>query len=354
MIQSRIGPPKPWGSGKKKRVTLIAGFRCSDGAIICADSQETAGPYRVKVDKLTPFTSGNFQVAIAGSGMDGDLIDGFVQRLEDGLKGSSMETLDEFRDFTRLELSDFINSEAATYPAVSRKMHFLVCARSIIGAAFEIWRTAGTRLIRVPRSVLVGWNEELYKNEIERSYPGKSVTLPISQTIFLALRIFALAKSTANYVGGQTTVVVARDNGLWVESPEWIEKLEERVSVFDNQFRNLMVACPDTSISAEGFLKQATEFQDTLIHLRAEYLAETAAIVLQNALQRIGNPDFPGDAYPRIPPGSVITRMGDGSTIVRTPTPEEIANLRMLRESVEREKMGPIAGPDQQIGRAHV
>lgn len=52
-------------------MTLIAGFRCTDGAVICADSQETAGEWRVNVHKLVPFDAGNSQVGIAGTGLDG-------------------------------------------------------------------------------------------------------------------------------------------------------------------------------------------------------------------------------------------------------------------------------------------
>ena len=49
--------PKITRPEKRKRVTLIAAFRCEveneQGAIICADSQESYGDYRVTVEKIT-------------------------------------------------------------------------------------------------------------------------------------------------------------------------------------------------------------------------------------------------------------------------------------------------------------
>ena len=329
MHYSRLETPCQGRSAERNRVTLIAGFRCTDGAIICADSQETVGDYRVNVHKLLPFQAGNFQIGIAGSGNDGELIDGFIQRLGDRLGDSSLATLGEFKEFTQSELLDFSRSEASNYPAKSRRMSFLLCARTTTGApAFDMRYTAACRLIRVLPRKLVGWDIDLYKHAVDQFYSSPSEILPISQTIFLALRLFGLARSTSRYIGGPTTVVIARNDGIWAEAPEWIEKLEDRVVLFDAQFRNLMTACPDTSVSSEEFLKRAAEFQETLIHLRSEYLIDVAAGVLEN----LGNSRFTGNLM--LPRGSAITLMADGSLIVRPRSTEEIAQLRAIHESI--------------------
>ena len=61
-------------------MTLIAAFRCHEGVVICADSQETIGDWRAPVKKIIHKDVGEYQVAVGGAGDDGALIDVFVQR----------------------------------------------------------------------------------------------------------------------------------------------------------------------------------------------------------------------------------------------------------------------------------
>jgi hypothetical protein len=75
-------------------VTLLAVFKCSDGFVICADSQETAGDFRVSRKKLVPERCGEWEVALAGAGHEGTLIDAFCERLYDNLKVSKVSDLD--------------------------------------------------------------------------------------------------------------------------------------------------------------------------------------------------------------------------------------------------------------------
>src|SRR5208282_2748791 len=79
----------------RRRVTLIAAFRCKHGIVMCADSQETVNDdYRVEVSKIKPETVGKFQIAIGGSGYIADLIDGFAARVKDALSKSNDTTED--------------------------------------------------------------------------------------------------------------------------------------------------------------------------------------------------------------------------------------------------------------------
>src|SRR5688572_6717329 len=70
---------------KRKRVTLIAGFKCHGGVVICADTKETVeipgrGNYRVRVSKIQPRQLGCYEVVIGGSGW-GNLVDGLSRIL---------------------------------------------------------------------------------------------------------------------------------------------------------------------------------------------------------------------------------------------------------------------------------
>ena len=64
--------PKPKRLGKRKRVTLIAAIRYVDGVVLCADSQETVGDYRVSVDKIKPRDCNHYELVVGGAaGMRG-------------------------------------------------------------------------------------------------------------------------------------------------------------------------------------------------------------------------------------------------------------------------------------------
>src|SRR5215471_3020916 len=72
---------------KRKRMTLIAKLDCptdggEKGMVLLADSQETAGDYRIEVKKIIPKTLGRYEVAIGGSGNVAPLIDGLTDALE--------------------------------------------------------------------------------------------------------------------------------------------------------------------------------------------------------------------------------------------------------------------------------
>lgn len=86
--------PKSTRLGKWKDVTLIAAFKCSDGVVVCADSQETLGlplpsddyaGYRVNVDKIEPRQIGHYEVTIGGAG-HGPLVEGFTEALADQIE----------------------------------------------------------------------------------------------------------------------------------------------------------------------------------------------------------------------------------------------------------------------------
>lgn len=73
-------------------MTIVAGFICKDGIVLCADSQETVGAQKRSVPKLQymPATGSpnNLSAAFCGAG-DGPLIDNLVGRLWAELKSKT-------------------------------------------------------------------------------------------------------------------------------------------------------------------------------------------------------------------------------------------------------------------------
>ena len=60
---------------QRRAVTIVAGFRCKDGMLICADREESSGNSKKIAEKLAvfPLFGCHLAIATAGSGAVGDL-----------------------------------------------------------------------------------------------------------------------------------------------------------------------------------------------------------------------------------------------------------------------------------------
>ena len=179
-------PLKP-SEGKKRNVTLIAGFNCIDGYIICSDSQETVGDMRAPAEKLSIWTEGNFEVAIAGSGNNGELIDAFEERFRDELShNQGVSSLKTLKDLFQTEFQEFQTTEAVSHSKAERRMRFVMGARFLPTGERALWSSKATRLKAVDKYALVGFLDERYKFAIE-GYLTPNPMPTIAQGIFLGL-----------------------------------------------------------------------------------------------------------------------------------------------------------------------
>ena len=117
-------------------MTLIAAFRCAEGVVLCADSQETVdiperGQYRVRVEKIKPQDAGEYQVVIGGAG-DGSLVDGFTDTFVERV-AQWQGKLDGLEIKTRIKqlLHDYHRNEIALSRAFEddKFLSFVICVK---------------------------------------------------------------------------------------------------------------------------------------------------------------------------------------------------------------------------------
>ena len=169
-----------------KRVTLIAAFRCDGGVILCADSQETVGDYRVNVKKIEPAATGVYRAVIGGAG-HGPLIDGFAERLRDELATwtGGLKPPDLKRNIRKL-LLDYHRNEVAVTP-IKRKdkeIRFIICIRDASTGYVHLWETRGPTLKTIERFSLIGFEDAIYTHEVDRLYRSNA---PILRCILLGI-----------------------------------------------------------------------------------------------------------------------------------------------------------------------
>jgi hypothetical protein len=117
-------PKPPLRLPRRKRMTLIAAWRCQDGIVVHADTQESvpvwqgvdaAGNdiyvgYRKTVLKIEPRQTGHYNFILAGGG-NASLIESFIVCLERRLAVESGDTLLEFVTLFEDEMQRFVDNE---------------------------------------------------------------------------------------------------------------------------------------------------------------------------------------------------------------------------------------------------
>jgi hypothetical protein len=277
--------PKITRPGKRRRVTLIAAFRCDAGGhpaiVLCADTQETVGDTRVAVNKLLPQDVGDYLLAIAGSG-NGNLIDGFTDSLVRLVKTWPAGANEQFaRDSIRDLLVDFYDNEVRLYPADQPSDNindFLVCIKPKGTKDVFLWEIHGPTIVPVGNHALLGITAAIYTHELCKLYRPQ---LSMSQAILLGIHLFSLAKATSNYVGGETDIVLVRNTSMWPFAREETHILEQRISALNQKIAELVIALPDSAVHGDELKALLLHFQDWVLDFRERDVKRTQHITLQ-------------------------------------------------------------------------
>lgn len=290
-------------------MTLIAGFKCADGYVLCADSQETVTrdghDYRVTRQKLVPIAIGKVSMAIAGSG-DGDLIDAFVGRFSQKYQQSEIAELDSAVQVFKDELLAFAKEKNVKIRKIDSTFRFLLGAYSDKEKKCRLWKTITGDPIEVADNALVGVEDERYEYAVRNFYRAG---LPISQGVFLGLYLMWLAEQTSNYVKAPISVAVLKENGLYFEDQNKINSIDQKVRLFTAQFETQFLACSDTGLQGEEFANRLKEFGNTVVQFRRDYIEEWVGHALDIGLDKIVEP------WTQIPPATTI--------VVASLTPEQ-------------------------------
>ena len=167
--------PKITRPEKRKRVTLIAAFRCEveneQGAIICADSQESYGDYRVTVEKIRPRDANLYMLCFGGAGDIGDLIDALGNAIEREVKRwTEHHSEEQARRLLENEIVFFNSNQVEAYPALpdDKVIQFIVCLWDKTTHDIYLWKVSGSTIEPLRDHDLIGWDAPLYKYEAKR------------------------------------------------------------------------------------------------------------------------------------------------------------------------------------------
>ncbi len=297
-------------------MTLIAAFRCEEGVVLCADSQETIdipgrGSYRVNVNKLERKDAGQYEVIIGGAG-DGALVDGFVDQLAERIsewprEHQESELLSSVRQFVR----DYYATDVALSPAYldDKNLGFVICLRRRSDGNISLWRVIDLNVRDVPELTLLGWEEPLYWREAKRLYHlGDAITAiakpSISEAILLGVHLFSVAKDSSNVISGETKILAVRGNSIHEIRPDDVKELEARIKVFESLSAMIFLALPDVTIGHTEIVQYLRDFEKAAVRLHNHFKLHIALTLAERLKALPGYPhikEFPEDPYLQLP-----------------------------------------------------
>jgi hypothetical protein len=269
-------------------VTIIAGFKSSEGIVVCADTQETVGELlKRNVPKLRFEPSGRMDrakhalaasdmaVAFCGSSENGPFIDKIVDRAWHAAKKTT--SLDE-------ACEEIERSIKATYKEFGKIYQAGYCPTAEL--IYGVKRNSKSKLFHASGSIVnetQGYSSGgigMYMADFLASRMYRD-HLTIRQCVILAAYILFQAKEHIEGCGGHSMIAVLRnDDTSGVIGLRHTETFTNLVQNVDHEIGSILLKYADLEIKEDQFKEAVTKLFDRLITLRGY---EEKELVSENA-----------------------------------------------------------------------
>jgi 20S proteasome alpha/beta subunit len=189
-------------------MTLVAGFTCRDGLLICADMEEVGvGASKRKINKLFYRDIGGVQVVFTGAGSSA-VIDNAIQRMDDALRGRGAAV-----SYDAKGIQDLIDSTLLTvyekyvWPNRQNDHSINMLVAYSHGLEQKLWITHDTVTTPEVRYACAGIGQDLANYFADRLYHPQYSE---SQMVLLATAIFREVKRNVTGVGQGTQMWMLR------------------------------------------------------------------------------------------------------------------------------------------------
>ena len=257
-------------------VTIIAGFRCQGGIVVCADTQETSGTAKRSVPKLQCFqgpvisqdgqgmVNSDLALAICGAG-DGPFIDKVASQAWDAVRHVS----------NVWEASERVESMIKdTYREFGQIFQTGECPQ--VELIYGITKGGDSRLFQGMGPVV---NETTYASSGIGYYLADFLTtrmrgdawLSLRQTVILAAYILLQAKEHVEGCGGDSHIAVLRESeSSGMVDFRLIQHLTEYLKSADHCTGEMLLTAADFSTSDSDVSDGISNSVDLLKFMRAE------------------------------------------------------------------------------------
>jgi len=255
-------------------MTIAAGFPCSDGLVLCADTQETITGYaKVNTEKMTQIETPFYNMVFTGAG-DSGLIDMTVQLMDQALTLKEPNGTWKIEEVLRESLVDTFNQHIAPwsqFPTEERPSTPDLLIGLQYPAATLLYRATGTTLTRVHESHCVGTGIVLAKSLIAKLFDSE---LSITQGWLVALYILYQAKTWVDGCGGNSDILLLSSRDLKITRIPTTEvtEMEEHFAQFDEYIGPVLRSTADRNMSQVEVNQLMKQFSVNMLTLRAKFM----------------------------------------------------------------------------------
>jgi 20S proteasome alpha/beta subunit len=253
---------------QRESVTLVAGFKCKNGVVICADTQHTGNYVKFAAPKLWTDRS---RTIVAGACNDVVYLKMAVDELS--------TTFEHLKQWTEISIRKAISDTLATVHKAIRAAFGMKDQQPqlflMIGARLDDWKailmtTSATAVATVNEFDFIGAGEEVARLLISPFYDSN---LRVTEMQRIAAYCFRYAKVSGSWSGGDTHVgtIWDGDPDVGYAHPAMIHRDKEVVSVpILNKLAPALSAAWNINVNREEFEKRVDNLVSWLRLLREQ------------------------------------------------------------------------------------
>jgi hypothetical protein len=237
---------------RRAAVTIVAGFRCVDGIVICSDTQENMSGYIKrdvpKIEVREAEATDGPRAIFAGSG-DGGFVDYLVDKLWDAMKSST--SVSEMTEAAEKEILTRYTELTPAYPSGLPDAELLV---SLWASPHEmdLIKINGPVVNRGCNLEAIGYGWVIATYIAERLLWIKTY---LADAVPIAIYMIEQAKRHVSECGGETlvTTLSSIDGKILTFDKECMKDYEQRIEIADERAREIVGLALNDRISDEQF-----------------------------------------------------------------------------------------------------
>ena len=259
-------------------MTIAAGFRCSDGVVLCADTQMTyPGLLKFPGSKIRLFNRMGCQPAFALAGQV-DFSNMAIHRL-------AMVALDAERK--GLDIHDAVTKECVAIhreyfplysPSERLELSLLFAMRVKKDTPVHLFEIRGPVIAPITTYGCIGSGTYFGTSIAQTLYKS---TLTVQQVAQMCVYLLFAVKKNVDGCGGKSQIVCLSDSGGWSTLADFdrvssIESREEDYEVFEDSLRHILLEFTDYDVPSRDFDKRLSDFSAEISERRSKRLKDYA------------------------------------------------------------------------------
>jgi hypothetical protein len=269
----------PQGGLKRRKwsreMTIAAGFVCTNGIVMCADSQESSGDYKFPVEKLLIRETESIQAVLAGAG-HGPMIDMASGRVFRSLMGRELDNYDDAEAAIADELVALYEREFSLCPVSEPEDRII---ELLIGLKIRklgdpvLFKTFASTVSQVPKYAIIGSGRAI-EYQLHKLYRWPEKT---NRVIPIALSLLNVAGVVLRSVGGEARLAVLNEGektAISIPLSSEVDAVKRAQSDLESAAGQVLLDLLDVAKSDDDFRATLMEFSSLAIELRVSRLTE--------------------------------------------------------------------------------